>query len=67
MAEKKETLRITLIYSSRDRLFAGQIIRLLKENNCEVFTFDDYAKSLNSSYLLIDSALDKFLKYTFTI
>ena len=63
MAEKKETLRITLIYSSRDRLFAGQIIRLLKENNCEVFTFDDYAKSLDNRMFLVTSAFDNFLKY----
>lgn len=66
MAEKKEILKITLLYSVRDRPVVQQLVALLKENNCEVFTFEDYAKSLNSSYLLIDSALDKFLKYTFS-
>ena len=66
MAKLKETLKITLIYAMKDRFIANQIVQILKENDCEVYTFDDYARSINSNYLLIDSALDKFLKYTFS-
>ena len=55
MAKLKETLKITLIYAMKDRFIANQIVQILKENNCEVYTFDDYARSLNSNFLLIDT------------
>ena len=66
MAELKETLKITLIYSMRDRPLARQIVSFLQQNNCEVFSFDDYMGASHSNIFQIDTALDKFLKYAFS-
>lgn len=66
MAELKETLKVTLIYAMKDRFIANQIVQILKENNCEVYTFDDYMKSLAKGDFFSDAIYDNFVKYAFS-